>query len=228
MTFSEIKQKNNSFEGLLGLKKAKLAEAKQIEIKRTQLIHLLEESNAILEFLNSQVLNFKLLNEIVNTEERSFKERRLGFLEGCLTSQMEYIFPKKKLRAKINCNFNRNKMKLRLNIVDPAGHVRPPSKTEGKLNQQLISVTAAYGCTKLLNKNILYMDEPFSNSSEDNLIKLQKMLNQFVEEGFQLILISQSPLLFADMSRRVIKLRSSNGVLVDRIEHEDIDHLEGG
>jgi len=222
-----INQKISNFNVALGVLKMKLEEAKKTEAKRLYLADLIEQSNALLFYLKDTLEDFKILHTVVCREEIAFKRRRLGFLEECLTKQMSIIFPKKRLRASIACDFNRRKTKLRLNIADSNNNLRPPSKTEGKLAQQLISVTSAYGCLKLLGKNILYMDEPFSNSSEDNLIKLQALLDSFVNEGFQVILISQSPLLFTDIERRLIMLRSINGVVVDRVEYEEIKHLKG-
>lgn len=225
MNSADVKRRLSLFDVALGVMKSKLEEARKVEGKRQQLLELVKESDLVVSYLAEILEDLKVLNTVVGKEEVAFKKRRLAFLESSITDQLDSIFPKKKLHVAIDCNFDRYKTKLRLNIVDSNNNVRPPSKTEGKLAQQLISVTSAYGCVKLLGKNILYMDEPFSNSSEDNLIKLQKLLNRFVVEGFQVILIAQSPLLFADIERRLILLRSRNGIVVDHVDYQDIDHL---
>lgn len=179
------------------------------------------------ESMKQRLVDLKLLQKIVKAEEIAFKERRLNFISGSITEQLEYIFPKKGLRANVSCNFERNNMRLRLTLSDPENSARPPYLTEGKFAQQLISFSAAAACTSLLSRNILYLDESFSNASQDNLEKTQHLLKSHVDKGFQIILISQSSVLFNDLPRREIHLISDDGKFVNSVEYKDFN-MEGG
>jgi hypothetical protein len=216
-----MKNKLIWYDSELKMLHSKLRETEKVEMKRQKLLSLLNESSTLLSFLKQRLLDFRVLQEIVGKEEVSFKQRRLSYLDGNITENLQYIFPKKSLYAKTSCNFDRKNMKLHLSLVDTKGYIRPAYLTEGKFAQQLISFTAAKSCTKLLGKDKLYLDEAFSNSSEDNLLKMQKLLQESVNEGFQIILISQSNLLFSDISHHEIVLNSSNGEFIDSVKYVD-------
>lgn len=209
------------FEAKSNFAKIQLAEARKMEERRKVILSLMLESDALVEYLTTLTIDLRVLKEIVKREEAAFKRRRLSYLDGSITEKLSYIFPKKNLCARTECNFERNNTKLRLSLVDEKGNVRPPYLTEGKFAQQLISFAAAQSCTKLLGRNKLYLDEAFSNASEDNLIKMQELLKTCVEDGFQIILISQSPLLFSDIKRHEIILKSQDGQFIDSVVYQD-------
>lgn len=216
-----MKNKLIWYDSELKMLRSKLKEAEKLETQRQKLVSLLEESNTLLLFLKQRLVDLRVLQEITGKEEIAFKQRRLCYLDGNITESLQYIFPKKSLYAKTSCNFDRRNTKLHLSLVDKKGYVRPTYLTEGKFAQQLISFTAAKSCAKLLGKNKLYLDEAFSNSSEDNLLKMQKLLQESINDGFQLVLISQSHLLFSDISHHEIILSSSCGEFVDSVEYND-------
>ncbi len=216
-----MKNKLIWYDSELKMLHSKLKETEKIEKKRQKLVSLLNESNILCSFLKQKLVDLKVLQEVIGREEVAFKQRRLSYLDGNITESLQYIFPRKSLYAKTSCNFDRKNTKLHLSLVDKKGYVRPTYLTEGKFAQQLISFTAAKSCTKLLGKNKLYLDEAFSNSSEDNLLKMQKLLQESVNEGFQIILISQSNLLFSDIPHHQIILDSSGGEFVDSVKYID-------
>jgi hypothetical protein len=195
--------------------------AQKALIKRQQLLSIASDGDALLAYVDQLLVDLKVIQQVTRREEIAFKQRRLGYIDGIITEGLAYIFPAKHLVARTECNFQRNNTKLQLSIIDSRGNVRPPFLTEGKFAQQLISFMAASAAITLLGKNILYLDESFSNASEDNLGKMQSLLRACIDGGNQVFMIAQSPLAFADLARREIHLMSNDGIFVDKVEYED-------
>lgn len=216
----------NSYDANTKLASIRLKEA-EVNLEKYQKVKSMRNTlDLLMEDCENKLTDLKILKQIIKKEEIAFKERRLAYISGKITEQLDYIFTEKGLRSEITCNFERNNMKLKLGLVDDSGVVRPPYLTEGKFAQQLISFSAAAACTELLGKNILYLDESFSNASQDNLEKTQKILNSHREKGFQIVLISQSSVLFNDLPRREIHLHSEDGKYVSRVEYKDFTSSE--
>lgn len=221
MNYTKLYNTLNDFEVQKRIAVTNLDKAKKNTERLNRVKTAKENSERLIETVTNRIQDLKLLQSIVKQEEVAFKERRLDYIAGSITEQLDYIFPKKDLKAYIDCNFERNNMKLRLLLLDNGENYRPPYLTEGKFAQQLISFSSAAACTTLLGKNILYLDESFSNGSQDNLDKTQKLLKSHVDKGFQIILISQSSVLFNDLPRREIHLVSDDGKFVNKVEYKD-------
>lgn len=221
MNLDALANKMNEYTTFCSLTKFKLEEAEKNVVKQHRLINAKTTLDLLTEDCTNKLTDLRVLKQIVKREEIAFKERRLAYIAGKITEQLDYIFPAKGLRSEINCNFERNNMKLKLALVDGSNNVRPPYLTEGKFAQQLISFSAAAACTELLGKNILYLDESFSNASQDNLERTQSVLQSHRDKGFQIILISQSSVLFNDLPRREIHLHSTDSKFVTEVEYKD-------
>ena len=192
---------------------------------RQQKLSILQRDTAqLVNELSSVLRDNKQLGVLIGTEEVAYKERRLGFIDGKITERLKDIFPTRDLVAHTDCDFKRFQTKLRLYLKDVWGNKRPPFITEGKGAQQLISYTAAESSLSLLGNNKIYLDEAFSNASEVTQSKIQLILGKSISDGFQIILISHSPLIYQDLPRREFHFESDSQGFVKHISQ--VDYLE--
>lgn len=101
-------------------------------------------------------------------------------------------------KAEITCDFKRGNNKASLRLIDRAGNVHLPYLSEGKLCQYLISFATTIGVVKGLNTQTVYVDEAFGVSSKANLPKIGEILQESINDGLQVILISQSTVIDGD------------------------------
>jgi hypothetical protein len=211
----------DDFDYQLRTLKYSLKVSEELIKKRDVVKSRLSDANNLLRELDALRNVLKVVMRVVRDEEVKFKGRRLHFVDNNITESLDIIFPLKGLVAETHCDFQYLKTKLRLYLRDRSGNLRPPYVTEGKGAQQLVSFTAAESTLRLLGKKILYLDEPFSNASDETLEKIQPMLKKCVENGFQLILVSHSDCVYSGLKRREIHLQSSDGEFVREVVVQD-------
>ena len=128
-------------------------------------------------------------------------------------------------KAEITCDFKRGNNKASLRLIDRAGNVHLPYLSEGKLCQYLISFATTIGVVKGLNTQTVYVDEAFGVSSKANLPKIGEILQESINDGLQVILISQSSELYNSVSRREIHLENKgSGSIADVIVTSEDDY----
>jgi DNA repair exonuclease SbcCD ATPase subunit len=211
----------NEFDAKVRSLKVSLNLSEELIKKRDMIQDRLNEAKSLRRDLELLKTEMKVITRVVRDEEVRFKEKRLRFVDDNITERLDIIFPSKGLVAETHCDFNHLQTKLRLYLKDRFGNLRPPYVTEGKGAQQLISFTAAESTLRLLGKNILYLDEAFSNASGETLEKIQPMLQKSVEDGFQLIVVSHSDEIYSNLSRREIHLESYDGEFVGNVVIKD-------
>ncbi len=156
---------------------------------------------------HNHLVKLEQLLKVLEKEDADFRERRIRFLSEHITQELLKIFPTEGYQARVDCDFKRGAGRATLTLIDKYGVERIPEITEGKLCQYLISFASTVGAVKGLNTNNIYVDEAFGVSSTDNLPKIGDILKSTVEDGMQLILISQSAELYANIPRREIHLK---------------------
>ncbi|MNN43030.1 hypothetical protein D3C81_1572460 [compost metagenome] len=147
-----------------------------------------------------------------------YKQNRVSRIELEIDSSIDYIFPDENLSSKIIVD-EKGKGKAKLVLLDERNKARNPRNTEGGLLKQLVSFTASHGISRMQGVNVLFVDEAFGNSSPENKAKVGTILNKCVEEGMQIILITQGGELYQDLSRKMIYLTKELGnVCVEKTE----------
>lgn len=74
--------------------------------------------------------------------------------------------------------------------------------------QYLISVSAVAAITKSLGVHNIYIDEAFGVARVDHLDDLGELLQGFVDDGLQTVIVSQNPALYNNLSRHEIYLET--------------------
>lgn len=99
-------------------------------------------------------------------------------------------------------------MRSELVFVDDKSNVRYPRITEGGFMKQLIGFVSAIKVIQLIGAKTLFMDEAFSNASAKKKEQVAQVINEYLKEGLQLILISQSPECYDTLPRREFRLNT--------------------
>ena len=179
------------------------------------------EIDALLNDVKTYFQAIRELSKMVTKESNDYKERRLSFLNDKISDSLLKIFPNMGFRADITIREERNKNKAFLVLYDKYNNEILPSVQEGKMCQYLISFSAVSGVIAAHDYNNIYVDEAFGASSMDNLVRIGDIISKTCEEGMQIILVSQNPLLYENIPRREIRMHKDpilDKVIIDSVE----------
>lgn len=168
------------------------------------------------------------LNSILNAvekEDAEFKDRRLNYIKSIIESNLDFIFPEKEFSIKIVPKIIRGKAKSGLALFDKYGHELDPEENEGGLLQELLAFSSSLTIISLLGGTSFFIDEAFGASSMKNKPKLGNIINHYIDEGLQILLVSQSPSLYDFLDRREINLKLNEDTLT--VEVDSIEDVKG-
>lgn len=151
--------------------------------------------------------DLSLLKTAVTTEINEYQNRRIEYLNNLITDSLAEIFPERGWIADIRCDFSRKNI-CKLVLKDRNGHVSLPKVGQGKLLQYLISFAAVAGITKGLGYNNLFIDEAFGVAAVKRLSDIGDIIKKQIEDGMQIILVSQNPSLYNQLPRHVYNLKT--------------------
>lgn len=189
------------FNKVAALERAKVnnTEREKLAVRRDCLAELLSE-------LEQYRRDIRIFGEAVDTEDRTFKNRRLNYIDTLITDALHDIFPEEHLTARVTHEFYR-KSEAVLTLFDNSGFETDPDICSGKLQQYLISFAAVSGIVCGLGVSNLFIDEAFGVAAPEVLGDIGVLLQQKVNAGLQVVVIAQNPGLYQDLPRREIKLR---------------------
>lgn len=223
MDYNRMISNKHFFEKKILENKLKL---EQITISNKEFTQLSADKSAgdeIAMGLELYLANLKDLWDNVNREDKDYRNRRIDFLNSEITKMLEKFFPNKNLIANIVFDDKYKNSNAYLNLIDSDGDLRNPANTEGMFGQYLISFTAVTTVLQTMDKHIIFIDEAFGVASKKNLPKIADVLLKSCEEGMQIILATQDPLLFNTIPHRVINLNLNP--VTDSVEVASIDDV---
>lgn len=195
------------FERKLYERYANLERAKINNEMREKLVTKRDSLASIVSELKQYIATLKKVNAAIDTEDHQYKNRRLDYLNELITESLAKIFPDDLLEARVECDFNRTNT-VTLSLYDKYGNVLEPYMCSGKLQQYLISFASVAGIAAGLGKHNLYVDEAFGVAAPEILGEIGKVVQQNVENGTQVVIISQNPGLYQDLPRHEIHLQT--------------------
>lgn len=183
-------------------------------------IVIAQTHNDQIETLNAELKGIQALNEKLEeyaqqlrlvraaciTTEHNYQTRRIGYLNTLITDALKEVYPEEGYRAKIIYDYGR-KDTVRLELHDAFGHVSSPDIGQGQLMQYVISLITVVGITSGLGYKNLFIDEAFGVAAVSKLADLGEILNRYVRNGMQIILVSQNPVLYNSIPHRVFSLK---------------------
>ena len=210
---------------LRNLHQNKMYEYERNKLSNERIGSLEKELNKINSKLNIITGYRVALSSIIAcTKDRygKYQTAKLEFIEDSLSDVINLIFPDTGLTPKISTTDKRNLMRSELLLVDSNGNVRYPRITEGGFMKQLIGFVSAIKVIQLIGANTLFMDESFSDASSVKKEQVTSVINEYLKEGLQLILISQYPECYDKLPRREFILKSVDGCckLMDVVDYE--------
>lgn len=193
---------NKIHDNELHLERAKVLneQIQELNAKRLSAELLLQK---IQEYLDDLVL----LKSMSIAESKAFKKRRLQYLNQSITDELAKIFPEEHFTAQIETDFKYGSDKAQLVLIDQSGKKRIPYISEGKLCQYMLSFSSTVGTIKGLGKHNIYIDEAFGAASQNKLVELGNILGPVLDEGIQIILVSQHSELYENLPRREFRLQ---------------------
>lgn len=210
----------NFFNDSINRKKIELERARDRNKKIESLKAERDELKSLSDNVEIYRHKLKSLYQMVLKESSEYKDRRLGFLNDCITDALLEIFPDSGFSANIELTTSRNIDKAYVSLKDTKGNTRMPFMQEGKLCQYLVSFAAVKGVTAAAGYHNIYIDEAFGASSIDNLVKIGDILEDTAKKGTQFIVVSQNPALYSGIPRHEIHFHKdpiSEKVVIDEI-----------
>lgn len=199
----------------------RLAVAKQTNENRQKLLAEKNEAVEVFDAITQYLEKLKVLEGRIIKENKEFRTRRLNFLNAKISEDLSRVFTKEQYQVSVECDFNR-KNRVSLTLTDVHGNVFYPRISNGMLVQYLTSFSAANCVTQALGSHNLFVDEAFGASSMDNLPTIGQYLGDLVDEGMQIILVSQNPAIYQDLPRHEINLwldTTSNSIRLHEIDY---------
>lgn len=189
----------------IAIKRANIEKAKVINESRKKLEVRHNALDDLAHDIQEYKENLKILGIRVTKENDNFRTKRLEYLSASITDAIADVFPDKNLKAIVSCDFKR-KNAVDLRLLDEDNHLIKPSIGNGKLMQYLISFSSVSRIVQSLGYHSLFVDEAFGVASESNLPVVGEIIKQKVEDGLQIVLVSQNAALYQDVARREIRL----------------------
>lgn len=206
MNTEQILRNRQFYESQIFNKVAALERAKLNNVEREKLVVRREKLAELLAEMEQYQRDVKVFGEAVANEDRTFKNRRLTYIDALITDALAEIFPEEHLTAKVTHEFYR-KSEAVLTLMDADGFETDPDICSGKLQQYLISFAAVSGIVCGLGISNLFIDEAFGVAAPEVLGDIGELLQQKADAGLQIVVIAQNPGLYQDLPRREIKLR---------------------
>jgi len=186
-------------------KQAGLEKAREVNASRDRLMLDLQRTECLLNDINAYRDRLKVLGARVAKENDHFRTSRLEYLNASITDAIAEVFPDKKLKAEVSCDFKRQNA-VGLKLVDGEGNSFKPNICNGKLMQYLISFSSVSKIAESLGYHNLFVDEAFGVASVGKLPVVGDSIMGKVRDGVQVVLVSQNPVLYSDVPRREIRL----------------------
>lgn len=210
------------FERKMYQRYAELEHAKLNNEMRERIAARCERLGEIVADLKVYYATVKKVAAAIDTEDRDYKNRRLGYLNSLITDSLAKIFPDKSLQACVECDFDRKNI-VTLTLTDKYGNELDPDICSGKLQQYLISFASVAGIASGLGINNLYVDEAFGVAAPEILGEIGQVIQHHVDNGMQIVIISQNPGLYQDLPRHEIRLKT-NTATSEVIVESEIDY----
>lgn len=204
--YEDIINYRNDYQRRIYNKVAEVERAKATNAERNKLLLKKQELDSICELMDRYLKDTKLLLTAIDKEDRDYKNKRIDFIDSLITDGLARIFPQDRLKAHLDCDFNR-KNEAVLSLTDIYNNELDPDICSGKLQQYLICFTAVIAIIRGLQIPNLYIDEAFGVAAPEILGDLGQLLHEQVDDGMQVIIISQNPGLYQDIPRREIHIR---------------------
>ena len=211
--YDDILQKRSMYQQKIYDKIGEIEAAKLSNEERIKLLHEKQKLRELRESFDEYRYDVKKLTEMVEQEDREFKNRRILYINDLITESLQEIFPEERLSAELECDFYRQS-EVSLVLRDYMHNEYVPDICSGKLQQYIISFAAVAGITKGLGIRNLYVDEAFGVAAPAILGDLGEFIKKIVDDGMQVIMIAQNPGLYQGMPRREISLRKNSGCVV--------------
>lgn len=157
------------------------------------------------------------LSKLTKDTYADYQQGRIKFIEDSLEEVISELFPNSNFRPRIRYTHYRNEIRSELVLIDQQGYERFPRITEGGFMKQLIGFSSAIKVLELVGSKTFYLDEAFSNASATKKEQMANIISKCLDNGLQLILISQSPECYDSLPRREFILDTKNNrcVLTD-------------
>lgn len=205
MDVSRYRSQMSVYRNQLATLRGKIETAQFVNDSRQRLLARKSEIEQLVSDTRVYLDTLRLIQSRCIKENDDFKTRRLNLLNVEITDALEKVLPDKKFVVNVRCDFNR-KQRVVTTLTDAEGNEFSPKMSNGKLVQYLTTFSGVSCLVKALGIKSLYVDEAFGASSMNNLPIVGDYVKELVDEGIQVVLVSQNPSLYDGVARREICL----------------------
>lgn len=174
----------------------------------TDLLDTVNNQERQLDFLFGLHIQIKKFNLAVVQKESDWRAAVLSVLEAEINNDLNFVFPDDGYRAVLDTYVSRGK--IQIDVAIASYHTNSMTgrldKMQGRLFQQVVSFAALIGVMTLLNIKTVYIDEAFSGSSKLNIKKLNSLLSDIKERGFNIVMIAQDGTMAEGIDANIILL----------------------
>lgn len=139
---------------------------------------------------------------VASAEATAYRDSTVVFIENKITESLGLAFPNEKYTSKIefgNTAKGRRTAELKLRRF---GKDYTTSLQGGKLSQQLVSCSGVTAVNSIRGSSMMFLDEALASSDVDTVKDLSVMIQQLVDDGYQILLIEHKEGLYQSLARR--------------------------
>lgn len=206
MTVNELEYLNDTYSRRINDLRVKIAVTKERNNTIEKLRLRKDKLQSVLSSVESYWHSLSLVRTAAINEATAYQTRRIEYLNQLVSDALREIFPTESYSARVIYDYHR-KDEVHLELVDSSGNVSSPTVGQGQLMQYVISFAAISGITKGLGFNNVFIDEAFGVAAVGKLSDIGEMIDKYVKDGMQIILVAQNSLLYSSIPHRVIKLQ---------------------
>lgn len=190
-----------------------------------KLLELREQVDGDLHAINRTIKQLSALKLQLENKNSNYIQEVVSMIEDAVAFAVNHVLPFRKYSVSLEYVPYRNNGQLRLYLVDENGVKLPPRIIEGDMLNQVLSFASVTHITYQMGYRYVFYDEAFASANVRSLVLINSLIAYYQERGIRFVLVSQSPVLYAGLERRMIEL-VTDGKKVTEVIETDVGVVE--
>lgn len=162
----------------------------------------------------SLVRNLKLLRTQLENKNSIYIDDIITMLEEAVGYAVNAVLPEKSYNVSLDYKAHRNDGTLKLYLIDDEGRKLPPKIIEGDMLNQVLSFGSIVHISISRGYKTIYYDEAFASANIRSLVLINSVIKYYMDRGVKFVLVSQNPVLYSGLDRKMVELVSDGKQVV--------------
>ena len=133
---------------------------------------------------------------------KKYREDRINILTKEIERNLALLLPDENFKVRIDFRSVKERYYADLYVSKGGGDWFLPKAQNGKFIQQIISFSAMYSINKMRGCKVIFSDESLSSADKNSLVEIRPLLEELLDEGFQLVIIEHKEEMYKGIKRK--------------------------